>query len=474
MVAMLHSRLALPVVVDSAIRFTVAGCPPELARALRVDLSIANPEHARLEHLGKWTGHVPRGLEFLERDGDCYVMPRGALGLLRQRAGELGQPLELQNHMVRFPCEPILVKVELRPYQIAAVEAMVAGVQGVVEAPCGSGKTTTAVAAIGRGGQPSLVIAHTHALLGQWCEQIWTLLKVRAGTVTEGVCNPSRLTVATVQTLVRLEPLDFQELVARFGLVLLDECHHVPASTFRDVLSRIPALYRFGLTATPERDDGLGPLVGFTLGPTLHRVGYDELVGAGYLQRPEVCTIRTSFTFDWKGPEDWGRCMQALVQDPERNNLIARLVAREVAADHTVLILSTRIEHLELIRVALAERGIVAEVLVGKTKASDRASILERFRSGSLRVVLSSQLADEGLDVPRLDRLVLAAPSKARGRTVQRLGRIMRCHPGKVAPVLFDLVDSAVGPLRWQAVQRQRAYAELLGVQPEARKAAHG
>ena len=110
----------------------------------------------------------------------------------------------------------------------------------------------------------------------------------------------------------------------------------------------------------------------------------------------------------------------------------------------------------------------------GKTKASARASILERFRSGELQVVLSSQLADEGLDVPRLDRLVLAAPSKARGRTVQRLGRIMRCHPGKVAPVLFDLVDSAVGPLRWQAVQRQRAYAELLGVQPEARKAAHG
>jgi superfamily II DNA or RNA helicase len=154
-------------------------------------------------------------------------------------------------------------------------------------------------------------------------------------------------------------------------------------------------------------------------------------------------------------------CMDALVADEVRNDLIADLATREATDGHTVLVLSGRVAHCRRLAKMVRERGVDAEVLVGAVKKSKRKEILDRFRSGELPVVVASTLADEGLDVPRMDRVILAFPSRTKGRTAQRLGRLMRPHPDKSGAVLFDIVDASVAPLLRQFRERNRLYKRL-------------
>lgn len=351
--------------------------------------------------------------------------------------------------------------IELRPYQALAVDAMVRGVQGSVVMPPGAGKTATGTAAIARLEQPTLVIVHTHDLVEQWRQSVERFLGVKAGVVSDGQRSIEPITVATVQTLVRMSGDELGDLLRHFGCVIVDEAHHAPASTFRMVLSAMPARYRFGLTATPEREDGLSPLLDLTLGERLFEIGYPELVEGGFLQAPEVRPIYTSFDFDYGGPDDMHACMDALVTDEERNGLIVELAAREATDGHTVLVLSGRVAHCRRLAMLIRERGGEAEVLVGAVKKPQRKEILDRFRSGALPVVVASTLADEGLDVPRMDRVILAFPGRTKGRTAQRLGRLMRPHPDKRSSILFDLVDAAVTPLLRQFRERNRLYKRL-------------
>jgi superfamily II DNA or RNA helicase len=283
-----------------------------------------------------------------------------------------------------------------------------------------------------------------------------------AGVVSDGEARPGPVTVATVQTLVRLDAAGLDELGARFGVVIVDEAHHAPASTFQSVLSRLPARWRVGLTATPDREDGLGPLVDLTLGERLFEVGYRELCDAGYLQAPEVRPVYTAFTFDYGGPEDHARCLAALVADEERNALIADLAAREALEGRAVLVLSGRVDHCRHLTELASKRDVVAQVLVGATPRAERRALLDEFRAGKIHVLVASTLADEGLDIPCLERIVLAFPGRTRGRTTQRLGRLMRPHPGKHQPVLFDVVDAHVPVLYRQFRERRRLYADLL------------
>ena len=453
-------------------RATVAGtialpmdmCPPKVLERLRRDLSFPNPEYIARQRMGRYVGGTPEQIEcLLERADGWAELPRGAVVLLRRRMSAACITITFEDRRCLLPPLNLRADIELRPYQTEAVRCMVRGVQGSVVMPCGGGKTATGTAAIAAIRQPSLVIVHTHDLVDQWRGSIQRILGIKAGVVAGGVNEPGPITVATVQTLVRLEPAAMADLAARFGCVITDECHHAPASTFQTVLAQLPAHFRFGLTATPEREDGLTPLLDLTIGPRLFEVGYQDLVDGGYLQAPEVRPVYSSFTFDYAGPEDHHRCLDALVRDEPRNDLVADLAAGEVRTGHTVLVLSGRVAHCRRLGQLLRERGVAAEVLVGATGKKDRRSILQRLRDGQVPAVVASTLADEGLDVPRLDRIVLAFPGRTRGRTAQRLGRIMRPHPGKDGAVLFDIVDAAVPTLLRQFRERRRLYRQLTG-----------
>jgi len=479
--------------VDSAIRLP-GGRPPGTTRALRQALSVANPALRDLARVRRRTEdllerhpesrslkrklqritwaleHAPRTLSAVSQDEDgALVIARGAWFDAQHVLQVRGDPLDCDDHRVLAPTDALQLAdgVELRGYQVDAVAQAARRQQGYIVMPTGAGKTVTGVGIACACGQQTLVVAHTGDLLEQWVGAFERFAGVEAGVIAGGrrVRLDAPAVVATVQSLQKLEPEDLDELLGGFGLIIIDEAHHTPAASFTDLVSRCPAHYRIGLTATPEREDGLTPLLWWTLGPLLAEVEHEQLVADGHLIVPEVRLVETDFDFEWTGPDDYNACLQALVEDPDRNRLAAGLVTREARAGHLVLVLSQRQAHCAALAEAAQADGVEAAVLTSTTGKRARREILERFRAGELPVVCATQLADEGLDVPKLDRVVLATPSRAQGRTIQRLGRLMRPAPGKAQPVLYDLVDRRVGVLRNQWRRRQEAYRKVLGVQ---------
>lgn len=450
-------------VVDGQISFQAGDAPARLIERLRRELSFPNPDYVSRLRMGRYVGATPERIECLEASGGRVCLPRGAVGLLRDRARDAGVDLAFEDCRVTLPALEDIHDVSLRPYQQKALSAICSGVQGTVLMPCGGGKTVVGLGAISAIRQPTLVIVHTHDLLDQWREQLAIFLGVVAGAVTEGQVDLAPITVATVQTLVRMDGEKLEDLGQKFGCVIVDEAHHVPASTFRTVLAHLPARYRFGLTATPERDDGLTRLLDLCVGPRLFEIGQADLVRLGHLMRPEVRPLYSSFSFNYEGSQDHERCMRALIADKERNRLIVDRVVDDARAGCLVLVLSGRVEHCRRLDRLIRDRGVRVKLLTGAVDRSDRREILDAFRRGLVPVVVASTVADEGLDVPRLDRIVLAYPGRAKGRTTQRLGRLMRPHSGKKPPVLYDVVDPLVPALLSQFAERRRLYTRLTG-----------
>ena len=451
--------------VDAAIRIDRAAVPDKLLERLRRALSFPNPAYLDRLRLGLHPGGEPEELCFLDDAGDEVVLPRGAVHELRRLAAIHGVELRCEDRRV-VPAErlPALPDVRLRDYQARAVEKLARVTQGTVVIPCGGGKTRVGVGAAAHLRTPMLVLVHTLDLAEQWCTELRALLSIEAGLVGGGEDSPSPVTVGVIQTLVRWEPARLDAFLGRFGLLVLDEAHHVAAATFHAIVGRCPARYRLGLTATPEREDGLTPLLDLFLGRPLAVVTHEELVATGVLALPEIRLVETAFTFPYLGADDYAPMMAALAADGGRNDLIAGAVASAARAGHICLVLSGRVDHCRTLVRRIEASGVEAAELTGRVSKEWRAELLDRARRGELAVLVATSLADEGLDLPRLSRVFLAYPSRARGRTIQRLGRLMRPHADKGRPELVDFVDRKVPILRRQHLDRRRLYAEVLGV----------
>ncbi len=450
----------LNAVVDGQICIPASGIPPKALALIRRELTFTNPEYVQRVKFDRWVGATPEEL-CLVREGrqGSIILPRGAVGVLKDAAAKAGELVRFVDRRHLGDSSNFPFRIELRDYQAKAVAVLVGGTQGCAVLPCGAGKTIIGVGIISKTGQPTIILVHTKDLLEQWTETIRSVLGVEPGVVAEGVYDPRRITIAMVQSLVSLESAALWGLGGRFGLLIADEGHHLPAASYQRLLPFFPAKYRFALTATPDRPDGLTPLMLYGIGPILVTVDHQQLVDGGHLVLPEIRVVDTGCNPD---AESYAKVVSELVADPDRNQIIVDLACQHADAGHTTLVLSNRVTHCRRLARLISDRGTSAEALTGSVAKKKRTETLQRFREGGIKVLCATSLADEGLDIERLSRLILATPARAEGRTIQRLGRLMRPHPGKGTPVLFDLVDDH--PMaRRQHTARRRAYRKVLG-----------
>jgi len=336
--------------------------------------------------------------------------------------------------------------------QSEAVAAMFREEQGLVIRPPGTGKTQIALAFAAECETRTLVLVHTEDILQQWIEYVERSLpelKGKVGVIRGGTCTVGHITIATVQTLYRSYLDAGKKWWSQWGCVIADEGHHVAAPSWEAVLNSLPAYYRFAFTASATRADGMHPSMRFIIGPVIHKQKFSSPV------KLTVRTRKTRFHMIYRGAHDWGKLLNALVRDKKRNQLIARIADREAEQGNTSLILSRRIEHLELIQKQITGHS---EILTGAKSKKDRKRILADFKAGKIPILLSTQLADEALDVQILNRVFLTHPGKHEGRIIQQIGRALRTHADKDDAVIYDFVDRRVGPLRRQAAKRRQAY----------------
>jgi len=279
--------------------------------------------------------------------------------------------------------------------------------------------------------------------------------------------------VAMLQTLTRRD--NIAELTAGYGLVIVDECHHIPAAAFEHAVKQIPAQRWLGLTATPYRRDRLDDLIHLQMGPVRHTM---TVVQAGTLSsgsleipapEPVLFVHPTRFVYageaDPSAPGGMSAIYRDLVADDDRTRQVLSDVVAALDRGRNCLVLTQWTSHVERLAEALRSQGHDPVVLRGGMGAKVRAAAMQRIepRAGGppLLVVATGPYVGEGFDCPALDTLFLAAPIAFKGRLVQYAGRILRAHPGKSTAEVHDYHDIATGVLASSLAKRTPGYTSL-------------
>ena len=399
----------------------------------------------------KWGGGlmVPRGIRLSERWGDLDFVDAKTFPPLREGDERLS----------------FMDGIELRPYQNKAVWELVKHNEGLVIAPCGAGKTMVGLGALINYDTRVVILVHTHDLAKQWHDRIVQQLQTETGKIPNVTIwgggkkkDSGQIVIAMMQSLARERWDELHEWGKQFGVCIVDECHHVPASTFSQVMMAMPAEVRLGLTATPERADGLTDILYWHFGKELARTTTQELIDEGRVMAPTVRFTATKWTPSKK--MDWPKLVSTMCADVERNAQILDMVEEFIRDGRQILVLSDRVQHCIDMADMTAGRGFDAAALVGKLTKKQRAEILRAADARELKAIFATTVADEGLDLPGLDTMILTTPTKAMGKIQQRIGRIMRTAVDKRNPVVIDLVDNSK-PLFYLHRKRSKFYTEL-------------
>jgi superfamily II DNA or RNA helicase len=436
---------------------TLDGAPHSVLAAIRDRLTIKNPKYDAAVRYGRWVGkQLKPKLYFFRGSGGSLFFPRGfanqAVVLCRKFTG--CSPAIIDNRRLLDSVD-FSFSGELRPYQQQAVTSVLGRSFGVLEAGTGSGKTVMALNVIAERRQPTMIIVHSRELLNQWQQRIEEFLGIEAGQAGGGRLNILPVTVGIVNTVRNKLP----DLAPRFGHLIVDECHRVPAGLFTDVVSGFDAWFMLGLSATAfRREDGMTKLIYTYMGDRAHVVDSDELVKSGAIVRPEFIRKETDFTYGFRG--EYSKLIKALAKNEARNDQIAGDIATLLENGHpgTVLIVSDRIAHCRVLQEKLTAFGYDAALLTGRVHPDERERIVAEVQAGKISVLISTlQLIGEGFDCPGLTTIVLATPIKFEGRLLQVVGRVMRPARGKTAKVI-DYADVMVPVLRRSAENRRQLF----------------
>lgn len=335
-------------------------------------------------------------------------------------------------------------KFHIRPYQTQAILQMLASGRprsgGILQAATGAGKTMMAAKLIQTMGKRTLVLTHTKDLLRQTADELSRWLGEPVGVYGGGKKQSEHwVTVATVQSLAK----SGDELLKSTDCAIFDEAHHVAAATIYDLLFRMPNVTTvIGLSASPWRDDGLDMLLEAALGPVRCRIRATDLIEQGWLVPPVITAHKIPVEKEFKNvrgsvAEYQGLYQALIVHHHGRHEYIANLVREHVRSDRTVLVLVRNLDHGHALRQYIPG----ALFMEGETPAAERKEILDQIRNRRLRVLIATSLADEGLDLPSVDAIVLAGAGASTTRALQRIGRALRPYPGKLVAYIDEIVD---------------------------------
>lgn len=458
--------MKLRIAVRSTLEVPCAEAGAPLVKALRGVFDYANPQFAKKQRLGFWTGDTPKRIRDYSEDDGVLHLPRGGTKKVRQVLAAHGREpafadLRLRLDPVDYPILPGAEPAEDRDYQVRMVEAALGLENCLIRGGTGCGKTEVLLELIRRTRQPALVIVWEKPLLEQWIERIcrrWGWRPADVGWYGGGKKRLGQVTVAMQQTLA--QPGTAEKLAPMFGTVVADEVHRFAARTFREVIARFPARYRVGASADERRKDRLDFLIRHQFGAVAEEVDRNELILAGRICEVEVVLVPTEFAYEEieEGPpsemperkaEHYTAMLGAMEVDDDRNYLATSIAKREHDQGRTVLVWCERREQAATLARNLA---IVDQVPCGLMlgSAGDRARFhesLERLRAGTLRLAVGGKNTYTGLDIDRLDVGIVVTPTHNNKQLFeQQMGRLRRPFPGKDRARAYVLWDPGLFP----------------------------
>lgn len=431
------------------------------------NLCLRNPEYDKKERMGLWCGNIPREIQLYEKNGDDLIIPFGCVAKLRRLFAECRFVSRIKPIRAIFYDS----NINLYEYQEKAVLAALEARNGVIVMPCGAGKTQTALELISRIGGKTLWLTHTSDLLNQSLNRAKSVLGVGGlsyGTITGGKVNiGAGITFATVQTMSRLHLAAYQDV---WDVVIVDECHKAiggptKVMQFYKVLSNLSCRYKFGLTATPKRADGLQGAMFALIGDIIYEVSREAV-------KDTTCPvtlmpIETQYTpnFDvvlaGDGTLNYASLTTDLIENKERFDLVANVIDLNYQKG-AMLVLANRVDYISRLQKEFKGRSVCLSTMGVSKKAKEmRKEVLRKLNDGEIDCVFATyQLAKEGLDVPNLRYVVFATPEKDSTTIEQSVGRVGRKAEGKSYGTVIDFIDDFAMYKGW-AKKRKSVYKKL-------------
>ena len=418
-----------------------------------------NPDYYKKARMGFWVGRTPKTLQTYKVNNMNLYLPFGTLSKVWKMIKNCPYKVDFKATKI-YPVSYF----RLYDYQEKAVEALLKAKNGIVISKAGSGKGVFMLELICRLGYKALWINSKTDLMNQAYDRAEANIKnVTLGKITGGKINIGDITFATVQTLSNI---DLQQYKHEWAVIVVDEVQGVcntptKYTQFSKVLSNLAARFKFGCTATLHRSDGLEKTACDLIGDVVYEVPEEEI--ADKIIKAKIQPIITTYepssdTYNADGTiSSFSNLISDLCGNYKRNTEIVKILKENEG--HSCIVLSDRVGHLKELQKAFGKGIVIDGTMTTVKKRAERREALEKMKAGKEKVLFASYaLAKEGLDIPRLDRLIMATPKKDLTVVIQSVGRIERVYEGTEEPIVHDFVDEKEEMLRRMFVARKRIY----------------
>ena len=423
--------------------------------------SFKNPEFYSKQALRLSTYSTPRIISCFDITDDYLAMPRGCEDAILSFLNENGVKYNIVDETNHGTPISVSFQGKEREEQLAAINALLMHSNGVLHATTAFGKTVTAAAIIARKKVNTLILVHSKALLAQWHERLTEFLSIdyveppvpkkrgRHKKFSPIGCLDSTdnslhgiVDIALIQSC--LDGDSVKPVVENYGMVIVDECHHVSSITFENVLKGVKAHTVYGLTATPIRKDGHQPIIFMQCGPIRFSADAKSQITKQSFERYLIPRF-TSYRSITDDKQSITTLYQLLSEDEIRNSLIVEDVCKAVEAGRTPIVLTNRTAHVTMLAEMLRDKVKNVVTLTGTGNAKEKRETLQHLheisREEPLVIVATGKYVGEGFDYPRLDILFLALPISWKGLVAQYAGRLHRENEGKKDVRIYDYID---------------------------------
>lgn len=402
------------------------------------------------------TGLLPRVIKHLSSVGTGFTLVDN-----RAKSPAPSWPVSLQG-------------VTLRGYQDEAVQAFLKARRGIIKAGTGAGKTISAAAIIKAAAVPTIFLVHRTHLLYQTAEkfvQVMPEIKPHLGIIGDGGRDIKPITLATIQTIASMlkrHGKKFEEELGLFRMMIIDEAHRATAAQFVDVAKVLHNCdYRLGLTATPfmSGKEGDDMTLHGLFGRVVYEVSASELIRQGVLARPffKFYEVGEPQRPDLKNFRDVYE--KLIIENATRNELVASKTVELVRMGRKTLVICSEIRHINILHDLLTGKGLTVGVATGSASTRERKETLDALASGGYDCILCSTIFDEGVDLPDIGGVVLAAGNKSAPALLQRTGRAIRLKEENNYAVIVDFYDKTHRMLEKHAKMR----IDIIKNEPEFR-----
>lgn len=456
-----HTIGKLVVRLNNSIGLNRVGIPLDLINYLKQELNFTNTEFLIKKKIWKTTFGTERYFKLIEEFDDEIKIPRGFIGKLLRYCKDKNIEYEFVDERSKIKPVPFTSKIQLRDHQKVAEDAATKKDFGVIVAPPGSGKTVIALSIIAAKQQPALIIVHRKQLAEQWMDRVesfFGISKKEIGKVSQGKIKAGKqITIALIQSLNKVLPNAVPEQLSSFGTIIVDECHHVPAETFRNTITKLKTFYLYGLTATPFRKYNDGRIIFTHLGEIIAEIKSADI--ENHL-RTRILVRDTEFTIPFNSKTDkFETLSRILVHDTSRNKLIFGDITKELNAGKRIVVLTERKDHIDSLHQYL-KQYYETVTLSGDDSVSSKNAKWKVLNEGNFQALITTgQYFGEGSDLNTIQCIFLVYPFSFEGKLVQYIGRVQR---SVTEPVIYDYRDYKINYLENLFQKRNTYYKKFL------------